>query len=1286
MSVLIQKLASEIFEILKSYGKTLILYDKSGNVTYDPEQATRIFIQPERMMLSISNDGDDNEVKLYLSNSIILSDMMKLINTLRQTTTRLNSLFNVRKYGKELSPKDFAYQVSSDDDLHESYWGTIRTSYSNIGNCKIIYHHTKNISEDLKGSRSRNIKNIFIENKNKERFLFPTNNINAARALARHISSGGTLFDKVGDYIVETAKEFNTLKTALKTITGNADSSLLEIKNNIKSRMRDINRTFDTIRGSRNYKKYHDFFANKSLYEFTNYNNQIENDLKLKLGNSEEIQEAIPYIVSCMSGNKSLLPYIIIENDYNILDITNNFKRKFKYGIDYIVNENNLTFYNPNCFSDMIHFAENSNIDFRIQNNQEVLSEDKQTVASIEVENPHEIVSVLNTELGLEPDIDYVVDGNNIDFYSGDKYAEVLNLLNTTNTNFIEISQKHFNNIDEEDNNIMPENPQDKILQFAQKWLADNTDTSAKLSPEDTSHDRSAIAGRAESLAQDLKTFMHSTSSVDGIDKIPGRKFSSPRAEQAFKISAVAEASGLHGDMIFNFLTNISEKIRNQLPLDVSEKAVAAKAVKLYNEAPESSGKPENGAEEIEQEPATEHEFAENVREDSDDYNPRDFTNTISISWKNIPDELMNRLVSISFGKKIILSGNNKNGYINYDVPKDKEEMFRASVRRSVGMFGAEDNVAISAPMEVKKPKQTTLGRWKDFLGFKESKEIDEWFNQFDPDKNINEEDNTEDKDKDETEEDKEEISETENVIDDDVVDNSNEILDEDVFDPKDEGKLAQDIEYIKSGNPLHFSYIDNGGKFTVYEENTITPIKDFSDEEVADKICDAYNGRKIDQAKAMVVKHLEDSLNQLHHDRQAAEFTEQEIRELAMNNKLNEYAKTQFSPSYEIDVNKSFGVERHIPISEEYNMITFVSEELFRIASGNIMFEGIGFNPSVFESSAMDIFKNEIKPRLIECGFTFDSSDDEEDNGRFDAEPSEADIYNAEVEANEIINAMDGEELEEDDNQSPIDVARRMGYDAARTGDHDKFDASLRSLMNDHPGDAQRKDIHKAYIAGMDDFDNNHETSVEEDSSQSGEMSTIRSLMKDNDNIVNRSNGHLSDKDLNVIKHNTLDILRQYKVLGTPEKFQDYADGFLSGIGLTTRDIGIDNTNIFHEEEIDEKDLGKPGKNFSKIAKKAGEEYHSKEAGEKVAGAVLAKLRKAHPEKYSESVDTPSIADITSMLEDIFTTEDENPLDDDETIPTNVQATTRNDVSSDIVDNPDQDEINDLRRRAGLK
>jgi hypothetical protein len=42
-------------------------------------------------------------------------------------------------------------------------------------------------------------------------------------------------------------------------------------------------------------------------------------------------------------------------------------------------------------------------------------------------------------------------------------------------------------------------------------------------------------------------------------------------------------------------------------------------------------------------------------------------------------------------------------------------------------------------------------------------------------------------------------------------------------------------------------------------------------------------------------------------------------------------------------------------------------------------------------------------------------------------------------------------------------------------------------------------------------------------------------------------------------------------------------------------------------------KDLGKPGKNFKKIEAEGEKEYGSKEAGERVAGAILNKLRAKH-------------------------------------------------------------------------
>ena len=60
-------------------------------------------------------------------------------------------------------------------------------------------------------------------------------------------------------------------------------------------------------------------------------------------------------------------------------------------------------------------------------------------------------------------------------------------------------------------------------------------------------------------------------------------------------------------------------------------------------------------------------------------------------------------------------------------------------------------------------------------------------------------------------------------------------------------------------------------------------------------------------------------------------------------------------------------------------------------------------------------------------------------------------------------------------------------------------------------------------------------------------------------------------------------------------------------------------------------KDIGKPGKMFSKIAKSAGERYGSKERGEKVAGAVLAKLR-----GKNESVEEANDHKETKLIRDL--------------------------------------------------
>ena len=92
-----------------------------------------------------------------------------------------------------------------------------------------------------------------------------------------------------------------------------------------------------------------------------------------------------------------------------------------------------------------------------------------------------------------------------------------------------------------------------------------------------------------------------------------------------------------------------------------------------------------------------------------------------------------------------------------------------------------------------------------------------------------------------------------------------------------------------------------------------------------------------------------------------------------------------------------------------------------------------------------------------------------------------------------------------------------------------------------------------------------------------------------------NKNGGASKDKEMKF--HSKLDKL-VHKTFGkSPEEQKE--------------EVEIEETSYSAKAARSGKDIGKPGKQFAKIAKEAGKRYGSKERGEKVAGAVLAKLRK---------------------------------------------------------------------------
>lgn len=119
--MLFQNLSREIFKTLKGYGARLSLYGEDGARTYDPRLARRMFDSVGKSMVVITPDGSNSSIGLYLSHTADLEKMGEMISTLRSIATRYNVLFNVRNYGKELTPRDFATQTR---DTMKEDWNT----------------------------------------------------------------------------------------------------------------------------------------------------------------------------------------------------------------------------------------------------------------------------------------------------------------------------------------------------------------------------------------------------------------------------------------------------------------------------------------------------------------------------------------------------------------------------------------------------------------------------------------------------------------------------------------------------------------------------------------------------------------------------------------------------------------------------------------------------------------------------------------------------------------------------------------------------------------------------------------------------------------------------------------------------------------------------------------------------------------------------------------------------------------------------------------------------------
>ena len=272
------KIATDLSSILAKKFDKLTIANEQAQSTIETE-AGRIFTLEYtgsgKSYGSVTvNIVDPDALVVYYNNNITEDmryddkrDWYSFLKELRYFAKRNLMGFDVRNIGKQqLDKKDYAYIKTNDtsdtvEDVTESkLHGSLKTSYQNIGEVRLVIKHSKPVDEEKRGSRTRQIHSLFIENTAKERTKFPFRFLAGARAMAQHVNQGGAQIDELGQHIHEMNQEVIDLKKFVKAFR-RADNfaeqdEAQSIIEQARERATGLVATLKTLSGPKGYKSY----------------------------------------------------------------------------------------------------------------------------------------------------------------------------------------------------------------------------------------------------------------------------------------------------------------------------------------------------------------------------------------------------------------------------------------------------------------------------------------------------------------------------------------------------------------------------------------------------------------------------------------------------------------------------------------------------------------------------------------------------------------------------------------------------------------------------------------------------------------------------------------------------------------------------------------------------------------------------------------------------------------------------------------------------------------------
>lgn len=276
----LNKTANDLFQMLRTRFSPITIGNEDAEVVSDPTEArffTFEYKENDESVGTISVSIIDNRsLKVYFNHDMVenivsSSKWYDFLKDLRFFAKQNLLMFDARDIQKDqLDTRDFEYIKQNDGPYKEedveitesAMYGSKRKSMQKFENATLVVYHKKTVDEEKRGSRSRHIDSIFIES-NHERFRFPINYLNGARAMAVHVSEGGTPYDAVGKHIVNTVSEMQNLAKFARMTKRHAteDTEAEDIRNRVVETYHGIKKDIMRMQNPKNYRNFAENFT-----------------------------------------------------------------------------------------------------------------------------------------------------------------------------------------------------------------------------------------------------------------------------------------------------------------------------------------------------------------------------------------------------------------------------------------------------------------------------------------------------------------------------------------------------------------------------------------------------------------------------------------------------------------------------------------------------------------------------------------------------------------------------------------------------------------------------------------------------------------------------------------------------------------------------------------------------------------------------------------------------------------------------------------------------------------